>query len=152
MTARVKKRDPLTPEQRSIQMGKVRARKNRSTEMHVAAHLIARGFRGWKRHVASLPGCPDFYFVEQRVALFVDGCFWHGCPKCKRNIPHARRTFWCEKIESNRVRDKKVARVLRAQDYTVIRIWEHDLSNCKWIEKVQSALQRFHQRRDNSFS
>src|SRR5437016_4090631 len=73
----VKRHDPLTPRQRSAQMAKVRAKRNRSTEMRVAAYLIRYSFRGWKRHI-NLPGRPDFCFVRKRLAVFVDGCFWHG--------------------------------------------------------------------------
>jgi DNA mismatch endonuclease (patch repair protein) len=152
MASSVKRRDPLTPEQRSAQMARVRGQKNRSTEMHVAAHLIGRGFRGWKRHVRNLSGCPDFCFVQERVALFVDGCFWHGCPKCQRNTPYSRRDFWRQKIESNRQRDKKIGRALRAQGYTVLRIWEHDLSSGRWLNRLRSALQRFHQRHGDNLS
>lgn len=149
-TRHVKRRDPLTPEQRSAQMAKVRGRKNRSTEMHVAAHLIGRGFSGWKRHVRDLPGCPDFCFTRDRLAIFVDGCFWHGCPKCQRNTPYSRRAFWRQKIESNRKRDARNGRLLRAGGYTVLRIWEHDLPSTKWIDRLQSALQRLHKRRSNN--
>jgi len=151
MTDDVNKHDPLTPEQRSAHMAKVRSSKNRSTEMHVAAHLIARGFRGWKRNPQSVPGCPDFYFVHERLALFVDGCFWHGCRKCRRKTPSSRPDFWRQKIESNRQRDKKVRRVLLAQGYAVLRIWEHDLPSGIWLDKLRSALQGFHQRRGDSF-
>jgi DNA mismatch endonuclease (patch repair protein) len=147
----VKRHDPLTPEQRSVQMAKVRARKNRSTEMRVAAYLIRYGFRGWKRHV-DLPGRPDFCFMRQRITVFVDGCFWHGCPRCGRNVPHSRREFWRLKIGSNRRRDRKVERLLLAQGYTVFRVWEHALSDDRWLNRLRSVLQRSGQRRGNNFT
>ena len=137
----VKRRDPLTPDQRSSQMAKVRARKNRSTEMRVAAHLIKKGFRGWKRHTRGVLGCPDFCFIQQRVAVFVDGCFWHGCPRCRRNVPHSRRAFWKRKIESNRRRDQKVKRILQSQGYKVLRIWEHALTDERWLRKLRVVLE-----------
>jgi DNA mismatch endonuclease (patch repair protein) len=152
MTSHVKRHDPLTPKQRSAQMAKVRGRRNRSTDMRVAAHLMRRGFRGWKRHPRNILGCPDFCFVQERVMVFVDGCFWHGCPKCRRNLPYAQRDFWRRKIDSNRRRDRKVTRLLRAQGYTVVRIWEHDLSNGRWVEKLWRTLQRFHQRSGHNLS
>jgi len=138
----VKRHDPLNPIQRSAQMAKVRAKKNRSTEMRVAAYLIRLGLRGWRRHAADVAGRPDFCFVEKRVAVFVDGCFWHGCRHCRRNVPHSRRSFWQEKIESNRRRDRKVERSLRSQGYTVIRIWEHALGDERWIARLRFALTR----------
>lgn len=136
----VKRRDPLTAQQRSAQMARVRAKANRSTDMRVAATLIRRGYRGWKRHCQDMPGCPDFYFVNERLAVFVDGCFWHGCPRCKRNLPHSRRRFWKEKIESNRRRDRKVNRTLESLGYRVIRIWEHALDNYRWLMRLESIL------------
>jgi len=144
MASQVKRRDPLNPEQRSAQMAKVRGRRNRSTEMRVAAYLIKRGFRGWKRHPRNVPGCPDFCFTQERVAVFVDGCFWHGCPRCRRNLPHSRRNFWRQKIHSNRQRDRKVGQLLRVQGYTMLRIWEHDLSDGGWLDELRRALQGFH--------
>jgi DNA mismatch endonuclease (patch repair protein) len=139
---RVKRHDPLNPNQRSAQMAKVRGKKNRSTEMRVAAYLIRRGVRGWTRHAADVLGRPDFYFVNERVALFVDGCFWHGCRYCCRNVPHSRRDFWSEKIESNRRRDRRIERLLRSQGYAVVRIWEHSLGTERWMTRLRSALQR----------
>jgi DNA mismatch endonuclease (patch repair protein) len=144
----VTRRDPLTSEQRSLQMAKVRARGNRSTEMRVAGCLIRHGFRGWKRHL-DLPGRPDFCFVRRRVTVFVDGCFWHGCPKCRRNMPNGRRDFWSRKIESNRRRDRKVERILRAQCYAVLRIWEHSLRDDRWLSRLRAALHRAYQRHRN---
>jgi DNA mismatch endonuclease (patch repair protein) len=138
----VKRNDPLSAIQRSAQMAKVRAQKNRSTEMRVAAYLIRRGLRGWRRHVADVPGRPDFCFADERVAVFVDGCFWHGCPHCRRNVPRSRRSFWKDKIESNRRRDRKVGRLLRSQGYDVVRIWEHSLNNERWVARLRSALRR----------
>lgn len=138
----VKRHDALTPEQRSALMARVRARKNRSTEMRVAAQLIRRSVRGWKRHVATIPGCPDFWFTREHLAVFVDGCFWHGCPLCRRNLPHSRRAFWSKKIEANRRRDRKVKRMLKARGYKILRIWEHALSDKRWLTRLRQALER----------
>ena len=136
----VKRHDPLSAIQRSAHMAKVRAKKNRSTEMRVAAYLIRRGLRGWRRQAADVPGRPDFVFVEERVAVFVDGCFWHGCRHCRRNVPHSRRSFWKAKIESNRRRDRKVERSLRSHGYAVVRIWEHALGDERWMARLRLAL------------
>jgi DNA mismatch endonuclease (patch repair protein) len=139
---RGRRRDPLSPIERSLQMAKVRSRKNRSTEMRVAACLVRHGLRGWKRDVQNVPGRPDFCFGSRRVAIFVDGCFWHGCPICKRNVPQSRRRFWYEKIASNQRRDRKVGRILKSEGYVVIRIWEHALGDNRWMARLRSALLR----------
>ena len=139
---RVKRRDPLSPEQRSARMAKVRAKNNRSTEMHVAACLVRFGLRGWKRHPQEVFGRPDFCFTVERIAIFVDGCFWHGCRHCQRNVPQTRRHFWERKLESNRRRDRRVRRMLQAQGFVVVRIWEHALSQKTWLKRLTSELQK----------
>lgn len=133
--------DPLSPVERSARMAKVRSKANRSTEVRVAATLAAHGFRGWKRHVAGVAGRPDFYFVDARVVVFVDGCFWHGCRECGRRVPRSRRTFWREKIAGNRRRDRCVTRQLRGEGYRVVRIWEHSLGTNAWLARIRRAIQ-----------
>lgn len=70
---------------------------------------------------------PDFVFPRLRVAVFVDGCFWHGCPK-HATWPKTRAAFWKAKIEGNRARDRRVNRELRKRGWTVVRVWEHELN------------------------
>lgn len=90
---------------------------------------------------AKLLGRPDFIFPVKKVAVFVDGCFWHGCPE-HYQAPITRADFWRTKIEKNRARDRHVTDELRAQGWTVVRIWEHvvrsDLPNA--VSLVKSAL------------
>jgi DNA mismatch endonuclease (patch repair protein) len=75
-----------------------------------------------------LPGSPDFYFKSSRLAVFVDGCFWHGCRRCG-HIPKTNTSFWAAKLSRNRERDRDVARDLRARGIVVVRIWEHELTS-----------------------
>lgn len=133
--------DPLSPAERSARMSKVRSKSNRSTEVRVAACLAANGIRGWERNAKRVVGCPDFCFADSRVALFVDGCFWHGCPTCDRRMPRARRAFWHAKIAANQRRDRRVARRLRAEGYRVVRVWEHALRKDAWLGRVRRAIQ-----------
>lgn len=132
--------DPLSPIERSIRMAKVKGARNRSTELHVAGCLIRSGIRGWKRQPTSIAGKPDFLFAEQRLALFIDGCFWHGCGRCNRNLPRARREFWRAKIDANRTRDRKVRDLLRSQGYSVMRVWEHSLRDGRWLLRLRTML------------
>lgn len=118
--------DVFTPEKRSEVMSRIRARDNKRTELALAAFFRANKFSGWRRHYP-IVGRPDFVFQTQRVAVFVDGCFWHGCQKHFKN-PVGNHEFWKRKIEANRVRDRKVTRELRMKGWRVLRIWEHQLS------------------------
>jgi DNA mismatch endonuclease (patch repair protein) len=141
--------DRLSPPQRSALMAKVRGTRNRSTDMRVAAFLIRAGIRGWKRHWADLPGKPDFAFPELKLAIFVDGCFWHGCPSCRRNVPRHRQEFWRNKIVANRRRDRVVERLLRALGYRVLRIWEHDLAHGRWRDRLGRVFREARALRDD---
>ena len=131
--------DTLTTKQRSALMGKVKSKGNRSTELKVLAGFQDCGITGWIQHPSHIPGRPDFWFEERRIALFVDGCFWHGCPKCGR-IPKTREEFWRNKIEGNRRRDLTTSRLLRQRGCRVVRVWEHELNNQKWVCRVLRTL------------
>lgn len=103
--------------------------------------LRAGAVVGWRRH-ASLPGRPDFYFPKARVALFVHGCFWHGCPRCQRRVPATNASFWRNKIQQNCARDRRNARLLRSQGIAVLTVWEHDLRGPSWLTRVRRWLDR----------
>ncbi len=127
---------------RSEVMSRVRSRGNRSTERRLRAHLAAAGIGGWRMHADDLPGTPDFAFDRERVAVFVDGCFWHGCRRC-RSVPADNRDFWQQKIDTNRRRDRKASRALRATGWSVVRLWEHDLKDAKAaLRRVIRVLER----------
>jgi DNA mismatch endonuclease (patch repair protein) len=115
----------VSPE-RSRNMAAVRGKGNKTTEVKLKMALVRAGVSGWVMQSADLPGKPDFYFPEAQLAVFVDGCFWHGCPRCGR-IPKTNRAFWKAKIERNRARHKKVRRWLNRQGVRTLRFWEHQL-------------------------
>lgn len=117
--------DVFTQEKRSEVMSRIRSSGNRDTELVLVALMRAHGITGWRRG-QKLPGRPDFVFRRERVCVFVDGCFWHGCPLHFRR-PKSRRAFWDAKIARNKARDRRVARELRAAGWKVLRVWEHAL-------------------------
>jgi DNA mismatch endonuclease (patch repair protein) len=117
-------------------MAAVRSRGNKDTEMKLAAILRACGITGWRRQ-QPLPGKPDFVFRRPRLAVFVDGCFWHGC-RAHCRMPKSRVKFWTNKISRNKVRDAEVGRMLRCAGWRVLRFWEHSLNH---PERVASKLQ-----------
>ena len=112
-------------EKRSAVMKLVRSKGNKQTELQLKTQLRRNGISGWRRHLP-LPGKPDFAFPRQKVAVFVDGCFWHGCPRCYK-APKSNRRFWREKRLYNQAHDKSVNRRLRLRGWRVIRIWQHSL-------------------------
>lgn len=128
----------MTEAERSKRMSRVRGSGNASTELAVEEVLRANGIAGWTKH-ARLPGRPDFAFDAERVLLFVDGCFWHACPRCGR-LPKSRRAFWAAKIDANRRRDNRTRRRLRRDGYSVIRVWEHEVRSERWLNRLRRAL------------
>lgn len=132
--------DVFTKAKRSEVMSRIRGRGNKDTELALAQLLRQHRITGWRRHPAIF-GKPDFVFTKERVALFVDGCFWHGCPK-HSNFPVNNRTFWKTKLTKNMLRDKDVSRKLRKSGWCVVRIWEHDLSKnpSVCVRRIRRAL------------
>jgi DNA mismatch endonuclease, patch repair protein len=119
--------DVFSPEKRSEVMSKIRSSRNRSTEERLATIFRRHGISGWRRNW-NVFGKPDFVFPCQHIAIFVDGCFWHSCPKpghCK--TPATRTEWWAAKLERTKQRDRKVTKELCFQGWIVIRIWEHAL-------------------------
>ncbi|MCC7146881.1 MAG: very short patch repair endonuclease [Phycisphaeraceae bacterium] len=133
--------DPLTKAERSERMSRIGCKRNRSTEARVSAKLAAIGLSGWVQNDRDVVGSPDFHFPRAKIVIFVDGCFWHGCPYCRRRMPRTRRAFWVKKISENRRRDLRIARQLRRQGYSVLRVWEHEVNSTAWIGRLLRAIQ-----------
>ena len=127
---------------RSVLMSHIRSTGNATTEKKLLLLLRAAGIRGWRRR-SSLPGKPDFIFSKAKVAIFVDGCFWHG-HSCNRNLtPTKNSSFWTEKIRRNQRRDRQVGRLLRSMGWQVVRIWECRLkSGSSCLARIQRAIDR----------
>lgn len=106
-------------------MRRIRGR-DTSPELHFRRALWASGLRGYRLNVRSLPGAPDIVYRRAGVAVFVDGCFWHGCPKCYRR-PASNQDYWDAKLARNKARDAAQRRKLRRDGWSVLRIWEHEL-------------------------
>jgi DNA mismatch endonuclease (patch repair protein) len=109
-------------------MSAIRGRGNRTTEARFRAMLVRAGIRGWSMQRKGITGKPDFFFSEGNVAVFLDGCFWHGCPICG-HFPSVNAPFWKAKIEHNQRRDRKTDESLLRAGVTAIRFWEHELRN-----------------------
>lgn len=128
---------------RSQLMSRVRSRANRTTELRVLTLLRQYRIVGWRRNYKLL-GKPDFVWPGVRLALFVDGCFWHG-HECGRNLtPKNNAEFWEEKIQKTRSRDAAFRRSLRHQGWAVVSVWECELARtpAACTKKIQAALAR----------
>lgn len=110
---------------RSATMAAVKSSRT-DLEQLLAHEMWSAGLRGWRRGRAVEGTHPDFVFVSSRIVVFVDGCFWHGCPVCGKR-PATNRAYWGPKIERNRNRDKDQAAVLKEAGWTVLRFWGHEL-------------------------
>ena len=121
-------------------MAAIRGRGNQTTELRLAAALRFFGLSGWRRHLP-LPGKPDFAWRSEKVAVFVDGCFWHGHEGCYK-APRHNAEFWEAKVEGNRRRDRRADRRLRALGWKVIRIWECRVGNPGTLSRIRRALDR----------
>ena len=130
--------DVHTSRQRSYNMSKIRG-SNTIPEKNLRSLLWKRGFRYTLS--SRLYGKPDIVFPRYKTVVFVDGCFWHGCPRHFVQ-PRSNKNFWKEKIKKNKKRDKEVSRKLKQQGWKVVRIWEHELrkSEEKTISKIQKKI------------
>jgi len=158
--------DVFSKSKRSEVMSRIRSRGNKETELALARLLRANRISGWRRHSlvratvesrksrvegkrlsCSRPSPlgprltvrPDFVFSKQRTVVFVDGCFWHGCPT-HATWPANRAAWWRRKIKGNQARDRLVTRTLRRAGWCVLRIWEHELRQPRsCIRRVRQA-------------
>ena len=129
---------PTTSQDVSERMKRVRTSRT-SAEREVEKVLRRVGLR-YRRNLKSLPGTPDFLIQDENLAVFVDGCFWHGCPRCFSGTRRNGR-WWKAKIETNRRRDKRMDARLRRLGYRVIHFWEHD-SKTRVQKRLLTAAHR----------
>ena len=121
--------DVFSKKKRSAVMALIRSRGNRDTELRMIALFRAHRITGWRRN-ARVFGKPDFVFRAAKVAVFVDGCFWHGCPR-HATMPANNRAFWRAKLARNAARDREVTRALRKAGWRVMRVWECALARAR---------------------
>ena len=160
--------DIFTKAKRSEVMSRIRSRGNRDTELALAKLLRRHGITGWRRQMllkinAQLPTSnversklsvgrwkfsqpftvrPDFVFLKARTTVFVDGCFWHGCPK-HATKPRNNAAFWRRKFTANKARDRLVNGALRHAGWRVLRVWEHELARkneARLLRRICAAL------------
>lgn len=135
--------DVFSKAKRSQVMSLIKGQGNRNTELALIRIFRSHRITGWRRNQRVF-GRPDFTFPNLRIAVFVDGCFWHQCPR-HATTPKNNRAFWRRKLASNRTRDLRVNRTLRACGWRVFRLWEHELARrheCRLLRRLQKLLDR----------
>jgi len=134
--------DRIAKDRRSAVMSAVKGSGTR-LEAVFAAALAERGLTGFEEQPAGIPGKPDFAHRDARLVIFIDSCFWHGCPQHLRR-PSSNTDYWQQKIRRNRARDRHVTAELKAAGWHVARIWEDSVSNPRalkwWLTRIQTLL------------
>ena len=116
--------DKVSKQKRSEIMRAIKGRDTKIEELFRKS-LWRMGYR-YRKNVASLYGKPDVVFTRKKIAIFIDSCFWHGCPYHCR-MPHSNRAYWFRKIKRNKERDKEATKQLRKDGWKVLRFWEHSI-------------------------
>lgn len=117
-------------------MQAIRSSGNKSTELRLIQIFKKHSIKGWRRK-SKLVGSPDFVFSKQKVAVFADGCFWHG-HDCRKTVPQTNAKFWLDKITKNKKRDRVVNITLRGSGWRVVRFWECELGEDAIKPKIRS--------------
>lgn len=121
-------------------MSRVKSRGNKATELRLIDIFRSHAITGWRRKGKAF-GNPDFIFPAKRLAVFVDGCFWHSCP-IHGNVPASNRLFWKTKLFRNLQRDKLVCWELQSSGWRVLRIWQHELVHPERVARRVGGLLR----------
>jgi DNA mismatch endonuclease (patch repair protein) len=133
--------DNLKPEDRRKTMQAVKG-KDTGLERRLFATLAGMGIKGWRKNVNDIEGKPDVAFPNEKAAIFIDGCFWHGCPVCNRKLPVANREYWVRKINRNVELAKIHNQKLSDEGWTVIRIWEHEIRDPEAMRIIKATIKQ----------
>jgi DNA mismatch endonuclease, patch repair protein len=131
--------DNLKSEDRIKTMRAVKG-KGTSLERRLFAMLAGMGISGWRKNAVDVIGKPDVVFDTHHIAIFVDGCFWHGCPQCKRKLPVTNRGYWKRKINRNIELAKSANAHLTRDGWVVMRIWEHEIRNSDALKDIDAKI------------
>lgn len=130
-------RAPIPKKESTSRVMQANRAKNTTPEVLLRKQLWAAGHRGYRLHSKNLPGRPDISFNKQRLAVFINGCFWHRCPNCRLPLPKSNTEFWKKKFDANTARDKKKIEALENLGWRTVTIWE-----CKIFSDLISCLER----------
>jgi DNA mismatch endonuclease (patch repair protein) len=104
--------------------------------------LAGMRLKNWRKNADDMVGKPDVVFSQEHIAIFIDGCFWHGCPHCDRKLPQTNREYWERKIHRNIELAKQYNRKLKKAGWKVLRIWEHEIRNPAERKRVREKIRQ----------
>jgi DNA mismatch endonuclease (patch repair protein) len=111
--------------------------KNTKPEIELKEALRKAGATGYSSHIKALPGKPDIVYPKNKLAIFINGCFWHQCPYCKPSLPISHKSFWKSKFAANKLRDSAKSAELKAMGWRAMTVWE-----CQWKRAPKRQLMR----------
>lgn len=139
--------DNLNPEDRKKTMRAVKGKRTKLEQL-LFSMLAGMCLKGWKQNSKDVTGKPDVIFADQKVAIFVDGCFWHGCPVCQRKMPQTNREYWEHKIARNVELAKSHNQKLQNDGWKIIRIWEHEIIRKDYRLRIRLQIRQALTRRN----
>lgn len=116
--------------------------KGTKPELALRKLLHSNGYRGYRTNYKKVPGTPDIAFVSKKIAIFINGCYWHRCPNCKLPLPKSNSIFWEDKFNKNVIRDKKKIEQLKEMGWTVITVWECQLKKDQLERTISSVIKK----------
>lgn len=133
---------PKATSENASKIMKANKSKNTGPELRLRKAFWVAGIRGYRLDWKKAPGRPDIAFPGKKIAIFVNGCFWHRCPICKLPLPKSNAEYWVNKFTRNVERDRSVIQCLKGLGWTVLTIWECQINKDldKQVEKVKSLL------------
>ena len=137
--------DVVNAEKRKEIMSKVKSTRNKSTELKLIALFHEHGIKGWRRNY-NVKGHPDFILLREKIAVFVDGCFWHG-HNCRSIHPQTNADYWEKKISYNQEHDRVITMLFENRGWTVIRIWECSLKKANQTSTLEHIMQIIDEKR-----
>ncbi|MFZ3099870.1 MAG: very short patch repair endonuclease [Minisyncoccales bacterium] len=138
-------RAPIPKNEKTSRLMSANKGKNTIPEKTLSKALWNSGLRGYLKNYGEVPGKPDIAFKKERIAIFVNGCFWHNCPKCDFPLPKTNRTFWRKKFTLNKRRDAIKIKELHQIGWKTLIIWECEIKQCtdcivKKISELKNSL------------
>lgn len=131
------KRSPVPKNENTSKVMSANKGKDSKPEVTLRKALWSKGHKGYRLHYKKIPGRPDICFVSKKIAIFVNGCFWHRCPICDYKLPKNNQDFWVAKFGKNQERDKRKSEQLRNLGWEVVTIWE-----CEIKKDLKSVLEK----------